>query len=164
MDTPSAILGLTVLLVCIPASLWNLTGLALAIQWFVTTYWYYLTRIEFTNNTQFLLDAAVVAFIYIKPAEFECFPYANLREHLCAFWLELGYADRTVVALFALMWISYVSNLTAHQHWWILWVLAMLQYFAVGGDAVAKVLANRRKQRREKLHDVSSRLGFASYG
>jgi hypothetical protein len=154
--TPPEILMLCVVLLTLPAAARNLTAAGLVASYALGTGAWLLTHQVFSLRVCLLIDMTVLAAIYAKRPAFDCRPYEHEFHRLCAFWLELSYWDRIVVACFGGMWLSYALPLSDSTSWWALFYLALAQFAAAGMESLQDYLAVRSAKADHLKPDPSS--------
>jgi hypothetical protein len=123
----------------------NPTAAALVLSWAFGFLIYLKTGNGLALKFYFMADIAVIAAIYIcKHEERNLRPYRNAWHQLQCFLLERSLWDRIVLCIFPLAWIAYIANIDAYYRYWTLWVLAVAQFLAAGGEALHSWIDGRK--------------------
>lgn len=83
-----------------------------------------------------MADILVLMAIACKTESCDLSPYGGFWHRVRCKFLERSHWDQIVVAIFPLVWIAYVANISPTVQWWALWFLALMQLFAAGGEAL----------------------------
>lgn len=152
----------------------NQTAIALVASWSIGEAGWLLTGDNLPLKLYIITDYMVMVTIFLKTGlpDFPAVGRQGGRLHRLSAWMAatfrtiwwaLSSADRAIMSIFGLMWITYAAAIGDYYRYWILWVLVVLQFGAAGTEAFASW---RRGRARADLHyptDIFPRWGLAGH-
>lgn len=133
MTAPDVILWLIVVAVGFPAMRWNPTAIALVLSFVASKAIYFTTGQNIAPEYYPFIDFFVITVILCR-AE----PCTHDRWSLWCLILERSPADKLVMLSFLPVWFFYVAKVSFSTQWFALWLLAIVQFLAAGGESLYK--------------------------
>lgn len=136
MELPHIIMWAVVLAVGVPSAWRNPTAGALVLCWVVSEGIYALTGNGLAVAYYFYPDIFVICVIMAKHGPYSCPPDGNTERHLRSVLVNRTIQDYVILLIFPVMWVLYVVDLHPFYKWWSLWLLAIIQFFLAGWEAI----------------------------
>lgn len=161
MPLPSLVFWLIVIFIGLPSMLKNWTAVALVGSWLIGAAWLELTGEGIPLEGDILRDYMVLVVIFLKVGG-NCQPSPGALGLFRDCWAQSSRSDKTVICLFAPMWLTYAVNMDPFFAYEVRWSVGVLQFLAVGAEVIEQW---RRGRALAKAHDPTdltmSRLGWA---
>ena len=151
MTAQEIILLGVVAVVGLPSAWKNPTAAALCLSWIFCKVLYLATGDGLAVEYYLLPDIFVLAIIFAKP-DYHHYDLCGGDWHqLKCLWLERSPADRAVMSLFPIVWLTYVAAISPFLQWQMLWGAAILQFLFASAESLEALHSRRGADAAHRL-------------